>query len=211
MNIEWGNQVVQAYERQYAVFRQLQEEVERLFAGTKAENFIEVVKDAVDEVQELNRVAGWLPQDEDLFDEREALLVDIKHDRRWKRRFKTMDDVPPALREHLYLQGESFEEYAQALRENAYDAHFEIREVRSAMEYELDEDMFFDELFGVTQQAMEDELQADSDVRAVDRLLENLKARWAAYMDSAYPLLHAAIYVSDTDYDQSFIDELIFR
>ncbi|MCR7616213.1 hypothetical protein NTA45_31485, partial [Pseudomonas aeruginosa] len=77
MSLDRANEILRNYNQCYEQFDTLHKSLSRIFAGTLLAQEMRIISACIEQAYECNVDAGWLPEEENVFNEFELLVANI--------------------------------------------------------------------------------------------------------------------------------------
>ncbi|HBN8289809.1 hypothetical protein ACR96V_31695 [Pseudomonas aeruginosa] len=204
MSLDRANEILRNYNQCYEQFDTLRESLSRFFAGTPLAEEMRTISACIEQAYECNVDAGWLPEEESIFNELELLVANIKHDGRG-RHYKGLSDVPEHLRQGFDQDEQAFRDYLEQLRENCREAYDLISEQQEILAEALEQDLLED-----AWNQIDEEFMTKNAKSIVNQVFEHLLADWRQYAALASELVKMANELDNPDPDRSLTKALLF-
>lgn len=204
MSLDRANEILRNYNQCHEQFDTLHESLSRFFAGTPLAEEMRTVSACVREAYECNVDAGWLPEEENVFNELELLVASIKHDGRG-RHYKGLSDVPEHLRQEFDEDEQAFRDYLEHLRENCREAYGRISEQQEILAEPLGRDLLGDAWDQIDEEPMTEDSQS-----IVYQVFKRLVRDWVRYTALASELVQMANELDNPDRDRDLTKALLF-
>ncbi len=201
-----ANEIAVAYTQKYERFLQREEQLLQLVRGTFLEQEMGDLSDQVEEAWELNMDAGWLPEDGGEFVPWSYVEALIKRDYRGER-FSCLNDLPHEVRAEFPFNEREFKAHMDRLRTACRDA-YEQMEANSIEAPDLVDD---DGIFETFESLVEEEVSlSEREQKFLTTLGGRVESWWESYLEEGYGLIHMANEISNTDYDPTLMQALLF-
>jgi hypothetical protein len=194
MSISEAISIAKAYEKRQVDFQERHELLSRIFHGTRLIKPMAELIEYVAQAAQLNRVAGWLPEDS-TFTAREYFITCIKHDQHGDV-VRSLADVPEAVQpEYAAWDEQGFQLYIKSLREAYRRAQEEMEEVCSGLErmqLVSGSSLFIRLSALIDEDSVDDEEPSDVVMKHFESFFFNLEAEWLGYTELACSLIQMA-------------------
>lgn len=205
MTMKKANEIAVAYTQKHERFLKKEEQLLQLVRGTFLEQEMGDLSDQVEEAWELNIDAGWLPEDGGEFVPWSYVEALIKRDYRGER-FSCLSDLPQKVRAEFPFDEREFAAHMDRVRTACRDA-YEQMEANSIEAPDLvDDDGIFETLESLVVEAGLPEREE----AFITTLGARIESWWESYLEDGYGLIHMANEISNTDYDPTLMQALLF-
>ncbi|ELK4798144.1 hypothetical protein [Pseudomonas aeruginosa] len=204
MSLDRANEILRNYNQCYEQFDTLHKSLSRIFAGTLLAQEMRIISACIEQAYECNVDAGWLPEEENVFNEFELLVANIKHDGRG-RHYKGLSDVPEHLRQGFDQDEQDFRDYLEQLRENCREAYDLISEQQEILAEALERNPLED-----AWNQIDEEFMTRNAKSIVNQVFEHLLTEWRQYTVLASELVKMANELDDPDPDRDLTKTLLF-
>ncbi|MHC8392664.1 hypothetical protein ACYZT8_03190 [Pseudomonas sp. LB3P93] len=202
MNAREANLIAQRYQARVQAFNDLHALLAPFFRRTPLAASMNEISECVSNAWDANTLCGWLPDFGD-FDELEALVGEIRRDG-GRKRFTSLNDIPPHMREHFDKTDKAFTEFADEIREECRDGYDSLLEQQEILNEHL-ESVRFDQVFAFD----EDSLEVET-TRLINQVFDHLHTQWVAYEKLARSLVGMAHLIDEPDPDKGLTEALLF-